>query len=104
MATAKTTTLTFRIEPELKEALRTAAEREHRSIANMVSVLIRDYCDRNGDYILSFPFSDDRELIQDLLRYTPNVYVEAPVKLRKALQSKLQQGLELSLGRGLGWL
>ena len=28
MATAKTTTLTFRIEPELKEALRTAAERE----------------------------------------------------------------------------
>ena len=35
MATAKTTTLTFRIEPELKEALRTAAEREHRSIAKM---------------------------------------------------------------------
>ena len=48
MATAKTTTLTFRIEPELKEALRTAAEREHRSIANMVAVLIRDYCGRNG--------------------------------------------------------
>ena len=39
MASAKTTTLTFRIEPELKEALRTAAEREHRSIANMVAVL-----------------------------------------------------------------
>ncbi len=33
MATAKTTTLTFRIEPGLKEALRTAADREHRSIA-----------------------------------------------------------------------
>ncbi|MBF0220271.1 MAG: hypothetical protein HQL49_12205 [Gammaproteobacteria bacterium] len=47
MATAKTTTLTFRIEPELKEALRTAAEREHRSIANMVAVLIIDYCERN---------------------------------------------------------
>lgn len=47
MATAKTTTLTFRIEPELKEALRTAAEREHRSIANMVAVLIMDYCERN---------------------------------------------------------
>jgi len=44
MATAKTTTLTFRIEPELKEALRTAAEREHRSITNMVELLIRDYC------------------------------------------------------------
>lgn len=47
MATAKTTTLTFRIEPELKEALRTAAQYEHRSIANMVAVLIRDYCERN---------------------------------------------------------
>lgn len=44
MATVKTTTLTFRIEPGLKEALRTAAGREHRSIANMVEVLIRDYC------------------------------------------------------------
>lgn len=48
MATAKTATLTFRIEPELKEALRTAAENEHRSIANMVAVLIMDYCGRNG--------------------------------------------------------
>jgi hypothetical protein len=48
MATAKTTTLTFRIEPGLKEALRTAAAREHRSIANMVEVLILDYCERNG--------------------------------------------------------
>ena len=47
MATSKTTTLTFRIEPALKDGLRTAAEREHRSIANMVEVLIRDYCRRN---------------------------------------------------------
>jgi hypothetical protein len=39
MATAKTTTLTFRIEPELKEALRTAAQNEHRSIADMVGLL-----------------------------------------------------------------
>ena len=48
MATAKTTTLTFRVEPSLKEALRTAADREYRSISNMVEVLIRDYCGRNG--------------------------------------------------------
>lgn len=48
MATSKTTTLTFRIEPNLKEALRTAATRQHRSIANMVGMLIRDYCGRNG--------------------------------------------------------
>jgi len=48
MTSIKTTTLTFRIEPGLKEALRAAATREHRSIANMVEVLIRDYCRRNG--------------------------------------------------------
>ena len=48
MATGKTSTLTFRIAPELKEALRTAADREHRSIANMVEVLVRDHCARNG--------------------------------------------------------
>ena len=48
MATVKTATLTFRIDPELKEALRIAADQEHRSIANMVEVLIRDHCERHG--------------------------------------------------------
>lgn len=48
MATIKTATLTFRIDPELKEALRIAADQEHRSIANMVEVLIRDYCEQRG--------------------------------------------------------
>ena len=48
MATGKTTTLTFRIEPALKEGLRAAAVQEHRSIANMIAVMIRDYCGRNG--------------------------------------------------------
>ena len=48
MATGKTSTLTFRIEPALKEALRVAAERDHRSIANMIEVMIRDHCGRSG--------------------------------------------------------
>jgi hypothetical protein len=48
MTTAKTATLSFRIGPDLKEALRNVAELEHRSIANMVEVMIRDYCGRNG--------------------------------------------------------
>lgn len=55
-------------------------------------------------YLLTLPYSDDRELIQDILRHSPHVYVEAPYKLRKKVQNKLQQGLELQLGRGLGWL
>ncbi len=48
MATTKTTTLTFRIEPGLKEAVRAASELEHRSIANMIEIMIRDYCGRVG--------------------------------------------------------
>lgn len=48
MASAETATLTLCSDPALKEALRPAAEREHRSIASMVEVLIRDHCRRNG--------------------------------------------------------
>lgn len=48
MSTGKTATLSFRIEPGLKEALRAAAGQEHRSIANMVEVMIREYCGRAG--------------------------------------------------------
>jgi hypothetical protein len=53
MSNSKTATLTFRITPLLKDALRAAAVREHRSIANMVEVLIRDYCDRNDIVIFN---------------------------------------------------
>jgi len=48
MSASKSTTLTLRIDPGVKEALRIAAEQEHRSITNMVEVLIRDYCGHNG--------------------------------------------------------
>jgi hypothetical protein len=58
MAASKTATLTFRIDPGLKEALRIAATLEHRSIANMVEVLIRNYCEQRG---IKFPPSDEAE-------------------------------------------
>lgn len=51
MATAKTNARTFPIEPGLREALRTAVDRERRAIANMVEVMIRDYCQYNGSMI-----------------------------------------------------
>jgi len=58
MAITKTATLTFRIDPGLKEALRMAADQEHRSIANMVEVLIRDYCEQRG---IGIPLSDNNK-------------------------------------------
>lgn len=48
MATTKTATLTIRVDPNLKEALRSAAQAEHRSIANMIEVMIREHCEKSG--------------------------------------------------------
>ena len=48
MVATKTATLNLRIDPFLKEALRIAAIQEHRSIANMVEVMIREHCANKG--------------------------------------------------------
>ena len=69
MITEKTTTLIFRIEPNIKEAPRTAADRDHRSIANMVAVMIQEYCARVG-----IPIQD---------RLPPDAPVQAKPKSRK---------------------
>ncbi len=47
MAAIKTVTMTVRVAPAVKAGLKTAAEQEHRSIANMIEMMIRDYCGRN---------------------------------------------------------
>ena len=61
MATTKTATLTIRVEPNLKEALRTAAQAEHRSIANMIEVMIREHCEKNGIAIGNAQELDQRQ-------------------------------------------
>ena len=48
MARTKIATLNLRIDPGIKEAVREAADMEHRSVANMVEILIRRYCDEAG--------------------------------------------------------
>ena len=48
MAKTKISTLNLRIEPGIKEAVREAAAREHRSVANMVEMLIRRHCEQAG--------------------------------------------------------
>ncbi len=52
MSPKKTATLNLRIDPVLKEAVREAALLEHRSVANMVEVLIRKHCEEVGIAIL----------------------------------------------------
>jgi predicted DNA-binding transcriptional regulator YafY len=48
-----------------------------------------------NDYLLSFPYSDSRELIGDIMRHLPNVTVEAPASLRNAIYQRLRGALEL---------
>lgn len=40
----KTDTLSLRIEPSVKEAIRTAADRERRSVASMIEIMALEYC------------------------------------------------------------
>lgn len=46
------------------------------------------------DYLLTIPYSDHRELILDILKHTPNIYVEAPAELRHQVQQRLQAGVK----------
>jgi hypothetical protein len=48
MPPKKTATLNLRIDPILKEAAREAANKEHRSVANMIELLIRKHCESVG--------------------------------------------------------
>lgn len=48
-----------------------------------------------NDYLLSFPYSNPSELIGDILRFVPNVVVEAPSALRKAVYQRLRGGIDL---------
>lgn len=43
----KTETLNLRVTPELKNLLRLASTREHRTLSNMVEFLVREHCERN---------------------------------------------------------
>lgn len=48
MTRNKVSTLNLRVNPAIKEAVRKAAAAEHRSVANMVEMLIRRHCDAAG--------------------------------------------------------
>jgi len=56
----KTATLNLRIDPILKEAVREAALRDQRSVANLVEVLIRRHCQEQG-----IPIPDQQSLFAE---------------------------------------
>lgn len=48
MAAGKSEVVSVRVEPRIKAALQSAAEREMRSLANMVEVMVIAYCRSQG--------------------------------------------------------
>jgi predicted DNA-binding transcriptional regulator YafY len=54
----------------------------------------RSSFDREGHYVLEFPYSDHRELVMDILRHGPEVEVVAPEDLRQKVQETLRTALE----------
>ena len=55
MTTLKTDAVSVRVEPRIKAALQTAAEREMRSVANMVEVMVVAYCRANNYPLVGVP-------------------------------------------------
>jgi len=49
----------------------------------------------DGSYVLDVPYSDDRELLGDVLRHGPNVEVLSPTVLRDRCQAALRKALKL---------
>ena len=48
MAQLKTQVVSVRVEPQIKAALQAAADKERRSLANMIEVMVMTYCPGSG--------------------------------------------------------
>jgi len=48
----------------------------------------KDWFDDDGSYVLEFPYSDDRELLMDILKQGPAVEVISPASLRKRIREQ----------------
>jgi predicted DNA-binding transcriptional regulator YafY len=66
-----------------KQARWVASEQWH---PEQVSTFMKD-----GSYLLEFPYSNDGELIMDILRYGADVEVEAPAGLRRKVKRRLEE-------------
>ncbi len=51
--------------------------------------------DEQGRYILTIPYSDDTELVMDVLRYGPDVEVLRPASLREKVRDRLRLALRV---------
>ena len=53
----------------------------------------RSALEPDGSYVLEVPYSDDRELLRDILKHGPDVEVLAPESLRKRVKQALEDAV-----------
>ncbi len=51
--------------------------------------------DRQGRYVLRFPYSRDTELVMDILRHGPDVEVLGPSSLRTRVQARIKEAADI---------
>ena len=51
----------------------------------------RRRAEEDGSYLLEVPYSDDRELVMDILKYGADVEVLAPASLRKVVADEVRR-------------
>ncbi len=73
-----------------KATLRFAAERARWVAAEVWHPEQKNYFDEQGRYVLVFEYSNDTELIMDILRYGPDVEVLKPLSLRRKIRDSLR--------------
>ena len=55
----------------------------------------RGHYDEHGYYVLELPYSDERELLMDILKFGPDVEVVAPKPLREAVKTAAERTVNL---------
>ncbi len=58
----------------------------------------RGHTDPDGSYVVEIPYSDDRELLLDILRYGSEVQVLEPLELRERIREELGRALQQYAG------
>ncbi len=78
-----------------KAVLRFTAERARWVSGETWHPEQRSRVDKQGRYILTVPYSDDTELVMDVLRYGPDVEVLRPASLREKVRDRLRSALRV---------
>lgn len=88
----------FRGKPKAWARLRFSAHRARWVSREVWHPQQRGHVEADGSFVLELPYSDERELLGDILRFGAEVEVLQPAHLRKMVQTALMKAVERYLG------